>query len=76
VYANGRKPILVSLGDAVNNATVKTIGPTPFNAPVALIFTPDQTTDGHVRAALQRAGYPAATINTVVLPSRLYSVPN
>jgi hypothetical protein len=31
-----------SLGDAVNNATVKTTGPTPFNSPVALIFTPDQ----------------------------------
>jgi hypothetical protein len=37
---------IATLGDAVNNGTVHTIGSTPFNAPVVLIFTPDQGTDG------------------------------
>ncbi len=63
--------VVVTAGDAVNNATVKTIGLTSFNRPVALIFTPDQTTDARVRAALQRAVYPAAIINTVVFPASM-----
>jgi hypothetical protein len=36
-----------------------------------LIFTPDQETDTRVRAALQRVGYPAAIINTVVFPASM-----
>ena len=38
---------------------------------MALIFTPDQGTDARVRAALQRAGYPPAIFNTVVLPASM-----
>jgi hypothetical protein len=74
VYPDGRKRVLATLGDAVNNSTIKTIGPTPFNAPVVLIFTPDQKTEARVRAALQRAGYPAASINTVVFPSSMLNL--
>lgn len=69
-----RRPLMDSLGDAVNNLTVKTIGPTPFNSPVALIFTPDQGTDARVRAALRRAGYPEAIINTVVFPASMLNL--
>lgn len=57
-----------SLGDAVNVATIKTIGPDPYNAPMVLIFTPDQGTEAHVRAALKKAGYPTAIVNTIVFP--------
>lgn len=72
---DGPKPrIFATLGDAVNNATVNTIGPTPFNTPVALIFTPDQTTEARVRAALRRAGYQAAIINTLVFPASLLNL--
>ncbi len=74
VYPNGRLPILATLGDSVNNATVKTIGPTPFNAPIALIFTPDQGTDARIREALLSAGYPAAIINTVVFPASMLNL--
>ncbi len=75
MYADGtRHQLFTSLGDAVNNATVRTIGPAPFNAPVALIFTPDKTTDDRVRAALQRAGYPEAIINTVVFPASMLNL--
>ena len=70
----GRLQILASLGDSVNNLTVKTIGPTPFNAPVVLIFTPDQGTDSRVRAALKHAGYPAAIINTLVFPASMLNL--
>jgi hypothetical protein len=69
-----RQPLWATLGDAVNNATVKTTGPTPFNSPVALIFTPDQGTDARVRAALRHAGYPAAIINTVVFPASMLNL--
>ncbi len=72
VYPDGsRKQVLATLGDSVNVATVKTTGPTPFNAPVVLIFTPDRTTEARVRAALRRSGYPAATINAIVFPASM-----
>jgi hypothetical protein len=41
---------------------------------VALIFTPDQGTDARVRAALRRAGYPAAIFNTVVFPASMLNL--
>ncbi|HSB01055.1 MAG TPA: hypothetical protein VLE49_10425 [Anaerolineales bacterium] len=69
-----RLSLWATLGDAVNNATVKTTGHTPFNSPVALIFTPDQGTDARVRAALLRAGYPAEIINTVVFPASMLNL--
>ena len=74
-YPDGSsQQLFASLGDAVNNATIKTVGPTPFNTPVVLIFTPDQGTDERIRAALQRAGYPSAIINTVVIPASLLNL--
>jgi hypothetical protein len=66
--AGTRQPLWATLGDAVNKATVKTTGHTPFNSPVAVIFTADQRVDARVRAALERAGYPPAIINTIVFP--------
>lgn len=69
-----KQPLWTSLGDAVNNATVKTTGPTPFNSPVALIFTSDRGTDARVRKALQRAGYPAEIINTAVFPASMLNL--
>jgi len=74
VYPDQRRQVLATLGDSVNNATVKTIGGTPFNAPIALIFTPDQGTDARVRAALRGAGYPAAIINTLVFPASMLNL--
>jgi hypothetical protein len=72
VYPDGKKlPSGITLGDAVNNLTIKTAGPTPFNSPVALIFTPDKRTDARVRLALHRAGYPEVMINTVVFPATM-----
>ncbi len=69
-----RLPIWASLGDPVSNATIKTTGSTPFNSPMALIFTPDQGTDARVRMALERAGYPAAIISTVVFPASMLNL--
>ncbi len=69
-----RTDMLGTVGDAVNNATIKTTGPTPFNSPFAMIFTPDQGTDAAVRAALRRAGYPEAIINTNVLPASMLNL--
>jgi hypothetical protein len=75
VGADGtRQPLWATLGDALNHLTIKTTGPTPFNRPVAVIFTPDQGTDARVRKALERAGYPAAIINTVVFPASMLNL--
>jgi len=75
VMADGSKqPLWATVGDIVNNATVKTTGSTPFDSPVAVIFTPDRGTDARVRKALLRAGYPAAIINTVVYPAPLLNL--
>jgi hypothetical protein len=75
LYPDGiRRLVFASLGDAVNNATVNTIGPTPFNSPVALVFTPDQGTEARMRAALRSAGYPEAIINTVVFPASMLNL--
>jgi hypothetical protein len=75
VNADGPKQQLwATVGDIVNNATVKTTGSTPFDSPVAFIFTPDRGTDARVRKALQRAGYPAAIINTSVYPASILNL--
>jgi hypothetical protein len=74
VYPDGRRSIFASLGDQLNNAVIKSIGKSPFNSPVALIFTPDQSTDARIRAALRSAGYPAAIINTVVIPAAMLNL--
>lgn len=66
-----RQQLFATLGDTVNNATIKTIGPTSFDSPVVIIFTPDRGTDERVRMALLRSGYPAAIINTIVIPSEM-----
>ena len=69
-----RKTLWTTLGDSVSNATIKTTGSAPFNKPMALIFTPDERTDARVRKALERAGYPAAIINTAVFPASMLNL--
>lgn len=66
-----RRPLVATLGDAVNNATIRTTGPSPFSTHVVMIFTPDRLTDARIRAALRRSGYPPAMVNTMVFPSSL-----
>jgi len=63
-----------SLGDTVNVATIKTIGPDPYAAPMVLIFTPDQGTEARVRSALKKAGYPPSIVNTIVFPASLLNL--
>jgi len=70
----GSTEIFGTVGDAVNNATIKTSGPTPFNSPFVMIFTPDRGTDAGIRGALRRAGYPEAIINTNVLPASMLNL--
>ena len=73
-YADPWDTLFATLGDTVNNATINTIGPDPFSRPAVFIFTPDQTTEAHLRAALKRAGYPAAIINTIVFPAAMLNL--
>jgi len=69
-----RRWLVATLGDAINNATIKTTGPSPFGTPVVIIFTPDRGTDARIRAVLQRQGYPPALVNTMVLPSSILNL--
>ena len=69
-----RRWLVATLGDAINNATIKTTGPTPFGRPVVVIFTPDRGTDARIRTALQHTGYPPAIVNTMVLPSSMLTL--
>jgi hypothetical protein len=62
--ANESRPIVgITVGDAINNATIKTIGPDPFNRPIVYIITGHRGTERLVRAAARKAGYPDAIIN-------------
>ena len=68
------KLLLASVGDAVNQRTIKTLGRDPFNREVVFIFSPDMGTEARVRAALLSAGYPDAIINTVVVPGNMLNL--
>lgn len=65
------RAIFASFGDSINVSTIKTLGPDPFSRPVALIFTPDRGTEARISAALRRAGYPDAMINTLPFPASM-----
>ena len=65
---------MATLGDAINNATIRTSGGTPFSTPVAIVFTPDQSTDARIRTALRRSGYPSGMVNTFVFPASMLTL--
>ncbi|MCX6005415.1 MAG: hypothetical protein NT082_07080 [Chloroflexi bacterium] len=62
---------LNSIGDTINNLTIKTKSATgsPFNQPVIIISTADKGIDTLVRTAAQTAGYSLDIMNTDVIPS-------
>ena len=59
-----------TLGDTVNNLTIRTSGPPgdPFNKDAIVVITSDRAVDARVTAAARRAGYPASILNTLVVP--------
>jgi len=63
------KRVFTSLGDTLNNRTIKTIGPDPFKRDVLIVITADRGTDARVRAAARSAGIPSGLINTDIIPS-------
>ena len=58
-----RQPRGIAVGDAINNATIHTVSPDPFLAPIVYIITGNRETERRVSAAALAAGYPAAIIN-------------
>lgn len=64
-----RKTVFASLGDTLNPVTLRHFGASPFDASFAIVMAADATTEQRARAALEKAGYPAATVSTTVLPS-------
>lgn len=56
--------LFFNLGDSLNQFVMGTREGTPFDAEFMLITTADAGTDAAIRAAAERAGLPAAMINT------------
>ena len=65
----GYVEIAEPVGDTINNLTIQTRGPDPFDEDVIIVATADRGIDGQVRAAARRAGYPASILNTLPIPS-------
>jgi hypothetical protein len=59
----GRRLVGSAFGDTVNNLTINTIGPDPFNRPMVYIITANQQTEQLVSRLVAKAGYPQAIIN-------------
>jgi hypothetical protein len=58
---------LASLSETLNNAVIGVDGgPDVFDKPVVVIASLDEGIDGRVRAALEAAGYPKASMNSLV----------
>ncbi len=58
-----QQPRGIAVGDPTNIATMHTIGPDPFLAPIVYIITGNRQTERVVREAVLAAGYPAEIIN-------------
>jgi len=67
-----RKRIFASLGDTLNNLTIKTRGfriEDSFDQDTIIVTTADRGIDKRIRKAAQKAGLPQDIINTDVIPS-------
>jgi len=65
----GATRVFTSLGDTLNNRTIKTQGSDPFRRDIIIVITADGGTDARVRTAARSAGIPSAIINTDIIPS-------
>ena len=74
---NGRLstgPLLwVSVGDPINHMTVRTIGPTAFDRPFALVITGNRRTQSEVNGMLAAAGLGGA-INNMTIPAAMFQL--
>lgn len=68
-----RLPIFASLGDPINNMTVKVTGGSdaPFDKHVVVIIASDQGVEKKIRHTLLRSGFPNHIINTLVVSPNL-----
>ncbi|MEU8512283.1 hypothetical protein AB0C76_11920 [Kitasatospora sp. NPDC048722] len=65
-------PVLwTSVGDPVNNRTVRTTGPTPYNQPFALVVTGNARTREEVNRMLASSGLGDGT-NNITLPPAMF----
>ncbi len=75
--SGARSRVFGSMGDAINNFTIRTSG-TPNGNPgnayekdTIVIFTPDRGIDARIRAAAGSAGFSDSLINTDIIPVTL-----
>lgn len=52
-----------AFGDTVNNLTINTIGPDPYNRPMVYIITANKETEQRVRKVVLNSGFPTAIKN-------------
>lgn len=63
-----------AFGDTVNNQTIHTIGPDPYNRPMVYIITANKQTEQRVSKLLLKAGFPQAIINVEHLSTSISPV--
>lgn len=66
-----RKRLFLSLGDTLNNLTIKTKGiatENPFNKDIIIITTADRGIEKRILKCAQKAGYPKEIINLDIIP--------
>jgi hypothetical protein len=63
--------LYTALGDTLNKLTISTGRTAPFNRPIMIITSGDQTTHEMVKSVAIAAGYPPAIINIDILPSEI-----
>jgi len=71
-----RNKIFASLGDTLNIAHIRQAlnNPEPFQQPIMIISTANQPTDFMIRNAAKRAGIPAETIFTDIIPESIMNM--
>lgn len=71
--ALSRYPVFASLGDTINQETIDLAGgrQAPFQKNVVMVVAADRNVLRQVKASLEAAGYPAQSINVMILPPDL-----
>lgn len=66
--------MFAALGNPLNNAGIKTEGPTPFASQTMVVFAADRGVFERVKEQAVAAGYPESMINQYPLPSELLNM--
>jgi len=64
----------IAVGDTINIGTVNLLGPERASQPIVYIVTGNRETERRVRAAVQKAGYPASIVNVETISPAIFKL--